>query len=128
MKNGSNRYERPITELVEVICVHQPISFVLIFIDNSLRIVVCSVWNSIGDVRPECLWLGDIELLLVAFDSQLKVFHSLKNDDMFGLYNDGTMSLIPKISYLAIFVFVVEVVYFLLELSPLRYSRSLLMK
>nr|GEX25200.1 hypothetical protein [Tanacetum cinerariifolium] len=81
MKNGSNMYERPVTELVEFIRVHQPISFVLIFIDNSLRVVVCSVWSSVGDVKPECLWLSDIELLLVAFDSQLKVFHQLKNDN-----------------------------------------------
>ncbi|GKA61522.1 hypothetical protein Tco_0760929 [Tanacetum coccineum] len=84
MKNGSNRCERPVTELVEFIHAHQPDSFVLVFIDNSLRIVVCSVWNYVGDVRPECLWLGDIELLLVAFHSQLKVFHSLKNDNTSG--------------------------------------------
>ncbi|GKD88278.1 hypothetical protein Tco_1363785, partial [Tanacetum coccineum] len=44
-------------------------------------VIVCSVWNFVGDIRPECLWLGDIELLLVAFNSQLKVFHSLKDDN-----------------------------------------------
>ncbi|GKE90127.1 hypothetical protein Tco_1567602 [Tanacetum coccineum] len=84
MKNSSNRCERPITKLVKFIRAHQPVSFVLVYIDNSLRIVVCSVRNSVKDVRPECLWLGDIELLLVAFDSQLKVFHSLKNDNTSG--------------------------------------------
>ncbi|GKB85170.1 hypothetical protein Tco_0957442 [Tanacetum coccineum] len=73
MKNGSNRCDRPVTELVEFIRAYQPISFVLVFIDNSLMVVVCSVWSSVGDVEPECLWLSDIELLLVAFDSQLKV-------------------------------------------------------
>nr|GEV58645.1 putative reverse transcriptase domain-containing protein [Tanacetum cinerariifolium] len=34
-----------------------------------------------GDVRPERLMPVDIKLLLVAFDSQLKVFHPLKNDN-----------------------------------------------
>ncbi|GKD30023.1 hypothetical protein Tco_1240801, partial [Tanacetum coccineum] len=34
-----------------------------------------------GDVGPECLRPDDIKLLLVAFDSQLKVFHPLKNDN-----------------------------------------------
>nr|GEU44428.1 hypothetical protein [Tanacetum cinerariifolium] len=53
-------------------------------IDISLRIAVCSVWSSVGDVEPECLWLGDIELLLVAFDSQLKVFYPFKNDNTSG--------------------------------------------
>nr|GEW72425.1 hypothetical protein [Tanacetum cinerariifolium] len=43
-----------------------------------------NVWSSVGDVRPECLWLGYIKHLLVAFDSQLKVFHPLKNDNTSG--------------------------------------------
>ncbi|GKB15606.1 hypothetical protein Tco_0849529, partial [Tanacetum coccineum] len=42
------------------------------------------VWSSFGDVGPECLRLSDIELLLVAFDSQLKVFNPLKNDNTSG--------------------------------------------
>nr|GEV94031.1 hypothetical protein [Tanacetum cinerariifolium] len=84
MKNNSNRCERPITKLVKFIRAHQPVFVVLVYIDNSLRIAVCSVWSSVGDVRPECLWLGDIELLLVAFDSQLKIFYPFKNDNMSG--------------------------------------------
>nr|GEY01508.1 hypothetical protein [Tanacetum cinerariifolium] len=40
-----------------------------------------SVWGHFGDVRPERLRPGDIKLLLVAFDSQLKVFYPLKNDN-----------------------------------------------
>ncbi|GJV80127.1 hypothetical protein Tco_1515997 [Tanacetum coccineum] len=39
------------------------------------------VWGHVGDVGPESLRLGDIKLLLVAFDSQLKVFYPLKNDN-----------------------------------------------
>ncbi|GJW60721.1 hypothetical protein Tco_0110056 [Tanacetum coccineum] len=54
------------------------------WIDDSLRIVVCSVWGHVGYVGPERLRLGDIKLLLVAFESQLKVFHSLKNDNTSG--------------------------------------------
>nr|GEX21510.1 putative ribonuclease H-like domain-containing protein [Tanacetum cinerariifolium] len=51
---------------------------------NSLRIAICCVWSSFGDVGPKCLWPSDIELLLVAFESQLKVFDQLKNDNTFG--------------------------------------------
>ncbi|GJY84060.1 hypothetical protein Tco_0497436 [Tanacetum coccineum] len=80
MKNGSNRCERPVNKLVKFIRAHQPVSVVLVYIENSLRIAVCSVWSFVGDVGPEYLWLGDIELLLVAFDSQLKVFYPFKND------------------------------------------------
>nr|GEV53704.1 putative reverse transcriptase domain-containing protein [Tanacetum cinerariifolium] len=43
-----------------------------------------NVWSPFGDVRPECLWPGDIKLLLVAFDSQLKIFHMLQNDNTSG--------------------------------------------
>ncbi|GKA74173.1 hypothetical protein Tco_0780475 [Tanacetum coccineum] len=84
MKNSSYICERPVTKLVEFIRAHQSVSFVLVYIDNSLRIAVYSVWSSFGDVRPECLWLGYIKLLLVAFDSQLKVFHTLENDNTSG--------------------------------------------
>ncbi|GKA98797.1 hypothetical protein Tco_0826734, partial [Tanacetum coccineum] len=42
------------------------------------------VWGHVGDAKPERLRLGDIKLLLVAFDSQLKVFHPLKNDNTSG--------------------------------------------
>ncbi|GKB95654.1 hypothetical protein Tco_0981791 [Tanacetum coccineum] len=84
MKNDSNRCERPVTELIEFIRAYQHVSLVLVFIGNSLRIAVCSVWSSVRDVRLECLWLSDIELLLIAFDSQLKVFYPPKNDNTFG--------------------------------------------
>nr|GEW00074.1 hypothetical protein [Tanacetum cinerariifolium] len=42
------------------------------------------VWGYFSDVRPERLMSGDVKLLLVAFDSQLKVFHPLKNDNASG--------------------------------------------
>nr|GEW17607.1 hypothetical protein [Tanacetum cinerariifolium] len=35
-------------------------------------------WGHVGDVGPKSLRHGDIKLLLVAFDSQLKVFHPLR--------------------------------------------------
>ncbi|GJY19321.1 hypothetical protein Tco_0390812 [Tanacetum coccineum] len=43
MKHSSDRCERPVTELVEFIRVHQPIPLELVKIDDSLRVVVCSV-------------------------------------------------------------------------------------
>nr|GEV77484.1 reverse transcriptase domain-containing protein [Tanacetum cinerariifolium] len=49
--------------------------------DDSLRVFVCSVWGQVGDVGSEGLWSGDIKLLLVAFDSRLKVFYMVKNDN-----------------------------------------------
>ncbi|GJX24411.1 hypothetical protein Tco_0228856 [Tanacetum coccineum] len=60
MKNSSDICERPVTELVEFIRAHQHVSLVLVKIDDSLRILVCSVWCPFGDVGPECLWPGDI--------------------------------------------------------------------
>ncbi|GJS67492.1 hypothetical protein Tco_0682056 [Tanacetum coccineum] len=42
---------------------------------------VTRVWSSFGDVRPECLWLSDIELLLVALTSHVGGLHPLKNDN-----------------------------------------------
>ncbi|GJY02779.1 retrovirus-related pol polyprotein from transposon TNT 1-94 [Tanacetum coccineum] len=51
---------------------------------DTLRVLVCSVWGHFGDVRSESLRLGDIKFLLVAFDSQLKVFHLLKNNNASG--------------------------------------------
>ncbi|GKG08559.1 hypothetical protein Tco_0334391 [Tanacetum coccineum] len=76
MKNSSDRCERPVTELVEFIQAHQLVPLELVKIYDSLRVVVCSVWGQVGDVGSVCLWFGDVELLLVAFDSQLKVFHT----------------------------------------------------
>ncbi|GJY54592.1 reverse transcriptase domain-containing protein [Tanacetum coccineum] len=46
----------------------------------------CAITELFGDVRSESLRLGDIKFLLVAFDSQLKVFHPLKNDNASGKY------------------------------------------
>ncbi|GKB88686.1 hypothetical protein Tco_0960958, partial [Tanacetum coccineum] len=86
MKHIYNRCKRPVTELVEFIRAHQPVSLKLILIDDSLRVFVCSVWCQFRDVRFESFRLGDIKFLLVAFDSQLKVFHPLKNDNASGEY------------------------------------------
>ncbi|GKB36724.1 hypothetical protein Tco_0881666 [Tanacetum coccineum] len=84
MKNSSNGCECAITKHVEFIQAHQPVSLELILIDDSLRVFVCSVWCQFGDARFESLRLGDIKFLLVAFDSQLKVFHPFKNNNASG--------------------------------------------
>nr|GEV18542.1 hypothetical protein [Tanacetum cinerariifolium] len=52
------------------------------------KIVTISVWNHVRDLRPKCLYLSDIKLLLVAFDSQLKLFHSLKDDNTPDVFNN----------------------------------------
>ncbi|GKB66926.1 hypothetical protein Tco_0928338 [Tanacetum coccineum] len=52
LKNISDRFERPVTEL-----------------------------GHLGDVRSVSIRHGDVKLLLVAFDSQLKVLHPLLNGD-----------------------------------------------
>ncbi|GKB99287.1 RNA-directed DNA polymerase, eukaryota, reverse transcriptase zinc-binding domain protein [Tanacetum coccineum] len=46
--------------------------------------VVGSVWGKFADARLECLRTGDIQLLLVAFNSQLKIFHPLENNNASG--------------------------------------------
>ncbi|GJU26222.1 hypothetical protein Tco_1164843 [Tanacetum coccineum] len=84
IKNHSDRCERPVIELVEFIGAHQSVSLVLVLIDDSLRVIVCSVWGHVGDVRSESLGTGDILLLLVAFDYKLKIFHPLLIDNMSG--------------------------------------------
>ncbi|GKB38081.1 hypothetical protein Tco_0883023 [Tanacetum coccineum] len=63
---------------------HHSVSLELVLIYDSLWIVVFSVWGHFGDVGPERLRPGDIKLLLVAFDSQSKVLHPLKNDNTSG--------------------------------------------
>ncbi|GJS09192.1 hypothetical protein Tco_0365988 [Tanacetum coccineum] len=77
-------HDQTVHELVEFIQAHQPVSFELVLIYDSLWIVIGSVWGHFGDVRAEHLRLGDIQLLLVAFDSQLMVLHPLKNDNASG--------------------------------------------
>ncbi|GJS80803.1 hypothetical protein Tco_0747344 [Tanacetum coccineum] len=81
MKNPSNKCECAVTELVKFIRAHQPVSLELILIYDTLRVFLCSVRCQFGDVRSESLRLGDIMLLLVGFDSQLKVFYPLKNNN-----------------------------------------------
>nr|GFA40939.1 hypothetical protein [Tanacetum cinerariifolium] len=51
MKHGSDKCGRPVTELVKFIRAHQPVPLELVKIDDSLRVVVCSVWCQVGDVR-----------------------------------------------------------------------------
>nr|GEU56442.1 hypothetical protein [Tanacetum cinerariifolium] len=84
----------------EFIRAHQPVSLELVLIYDSLWIIVSNVWGHIGDVRPECLMHGD-KLLLVAFDSQLKVFHPPKNDNTSEHQSDTkvftmTMEILPE--------------------------------
>nr|GEY15320.1 hypothetical protein [Tanacetum cinerariifolium] len=81
-KHSSDRCEHPVTELVEFIQVHQPVPFELVKIDDSLRVVVCSVWGQVGDIKSVCLWFCDVELLLVAFDSQLKTDDELTEKEL----------------------------------------------
>ncbi|GJR61330.1 hypothetical protein Tco_1503492 [Tanacetum coccineum] len=81
MKHGSDIFERPITELVQLVQAHQPVSLDLVLIDYALRIIVSSVWGKFCDAGFERLLPSDIQLLLVAFDSQLKVFHPLENQN-----------------------------------------------
>ncbi|GJS59148.1 putative ribonuclease H-like domain-containing protein [Tanacetum coccineum] len=116
MKNPSNRCECVVTEPVKFIGAHQPISLELILIENTLRVFVCSVWCQFGDVRSKSLGLSDVKFFLIAFDSQLKVFHPLKNNNTPGEHsqcyiqikswevaflecaNDGSSHLRPDIS------------------------------
>nr|GEZ08946.1 Gag-Pol polyprotein [Tanacetum cinerariifolium] len=45
------------------------------------------VWGHFGDVRSEGLMLGEIKLLLVAFDSQLKVEEFLLDQEKQQVFN-----------------------------------------
>ncbi|GJS46651.1 hypothetical protein Tco_0596772 [Tanacetum coccineum] len=52
-KNILDRFKHPVTKLVEFIRVHQYVSLELVYIYDSLKVVVCSVWGSVGDIRSE---------------------------------------------------------------------------
>nr|GEX49499.1 ribonuclease H-like domain-containing protein [Tanacetum cinerariifolium] len=58
MKHIPDRCKRPVIKLVDIIRTHQPVSLVLVSIDDTLRVVVCSVWGHFRDVRSESLRLG----------------------------------------------------------------------
>nr|GEU50275.1 hypothetical protein [Tanacetum cinerariifolium] len=49
-------------------------------INKSLRVLVWSVWVLFLDFIFGSFWLGYIDLLLVTFDSELKIFNSLLNN------------------------------------------------
>nr|GFB42454.1 hypothetical protein [Tanacetum cinerariifolium] len=60
---------------------HQPVFLVLILVDKSLWIRISSVSFLTLQIRPVGIQLSKVELLLVAFDTQLKVFHMSLDDD-----------------------------------------------
>ncbi|GJR74783.1 hypothetical protein Tco_0087148 [Tanacetum coccineum] len=43
-------------------------------------VLIWSVWVPFPDAGFGSFWLGDVDLLLVTFDSQLKIFDSLLNN------------------------------------------------
>ncbi|GKD08943.1 hypothetical protein Tco_1188628, partial [Tanacetum coccineum] len=49
-----------------------------------ILLVITVVWGFVGDVGSESLRPSDVSLLLVAFDSRLKIFHPLLNDNTSG--------------------------------------------
>ncbi|GKB81370.1 hypothetical protein Tco_0948265, partial [Tanacetum coccineum] len=64
-----------------------PVSFTpssLWQIDDSMGVVMSSKWGHVGGVGSVSIRPGDIKLLLVAFYSQLKIFHPLLNDNTSG--------------------------------------------
>ncbi|GJW70522.1 hypothetical protein Tco_0127439 [Tanacetum coccineum] len=67
MKNHSDRCEPLVIELVKFIGAHQSVSLVLVLIDDSLRVIVCSVWGPVRDVRSESL--GTVQWRHVTFAS-----------------------------------------------------------
>ncbi|GKB51228.1 RNA-directed DNA polymerase, eukaryota, reverse transcriptase zinc-binding domain protein [Tanacetum coccineum] len=52
--------------------------------DESLRVLIWSVWVPFPDAGFGSLWLGDVDLLLVTFNSELKIFDSLLNNQASG--------------------------------------------
>ncbi|GKD02838.1 hypothetical protein Tco_1177812, partial [Tanacetum coccineum] len=63
---------------------HKPVSSIVVDINESLRVLIWSVWVPFPDVGFGSLWLGDVDLLLVTFNSELKIFDSLMNNQASG--------------------------------------------
>ncbi|GJR54442.1 putative reverse transcriptase domain-containing protein [Tanacetum coccineum] len=53
------------------------------------RVLIWSVWVPFPDVGFGSFWLGDVDLLLVTFDSQLKIFDSLLNNHASGEHSQS---------------------------------------
>ncbi|GKC35186.1 hypothetical protein Tco_1047570 [Tanacetum coccineum] len=53
-------------------------------INESLRVLIWSVWVPFPDVGFGSFWLGDVDLLLITFDYELKIFDSLLNNQASG--------------------------------------------
>nr|GEV23726.1 hypothetical protein [Tanacetum cinerariifolium] len=60
---------------------HQPVLLVLILVDKSSWIRISSVRILMLQIRPVRIQLSKVELLLVDFNTQLKVFHTSLDDD-----------------------------------------------
>nr|GFC97544.1 hypothetical protein [Tanacetum cinerariifolium] len=81
IKGVANIIERPVVKLVKFIDPHQSVFLVLVLVDESFRVRmsrICFMSPQIGSVL---VGLCKVELLLVAFHSQLNVFHSPLDDN-----------------------------------------------
>ncbi|GKD91791.1 hypothetical protein Tco_1371628 [Tanacetum coccineum] len=63
---------------------HQPVSLLVVDINESLRVLIWSEWVPFFEARSGSFRLGDVDLLLVTFNSELKIFDSLLNNQASG--------------------------------------------
>nr|GEZ00545.1 hypothetical protein [Tanacetum cinerariifolium] len=76
LDSSANIIERPITEFVQFINPHQLVLLIFIMIDESSWIGVSGVSFLVLQIRSVHIRPCEVELLLVAFDTELKVFYT----------------------------------------------------
>nr|GFC78767.1 hypothetical protein [Tanacetum cinerariifolium] len=87
IKGVANIIERPVAEIVKFIDPHQSVFLVLVLVDKSSRVRMSRISFTslqIGTVR---VGLRKFEPFLVAFNSQVKVFHSPLDDNAPGKHS-----------------------------------------
>nr|GFD06264.1 hypothetical protein [Tanacetum cinerariifolium] len=89
IKGIVNIIERPVAKLVKFIDPHQSVFLVLILIDESSRVRICRISLTSLQIRSVRVGPRQVELLLVAFNSQLKVFHAPLDDNAPGEHSQG---------------------------------------
>ncbi|GKA57234.1 hypothetical protein Tco_0756422 [Tanacetum coccineum] len=113
-----------------------------------MRVLIWSEWVPFPDAGFGSFWLGDVDLLLVTFDSQLKIFDSLLNNHASGehsqsyskvgniisqeigepVLNNKEQHVFDVVDTKSWEVAFLECVKVMVEIPPCRYLRSLLKK
>ncbi|GJT53129.1 hypothetical protein Tco_0988183 [Tanacetum coccineum] len=77
-------FQCTLSSLWQFICAHQPVSLLVVEINESSRVLIWSEWVPFSKAESGSFRLGNFDLLLVTFNSELKIFDSLLNNQASG--------------------------------------------